>query len=112
MTSTNINSPLLAYDRHRGPHPGIVAVVYVLLFIAGLVSFGVLSNGAEFPRPFGALEKAQQTFLQFPYAVRINAFFQFACAIPLGIFAAAVTSSLRFLRVNPTVLTIPIFVEL
>ncbi len=109
MTSTNSNSPLLAYDRHRGPHPGIVAVVYVLLFIAGLVSFGVLSNGSEFPRPLGALEKAQQTFLQFPYAVRINAFFQFACAIPLGIFAAAVTSRLRFLGVNATGVSIAIF---
>jgi len=42
------------------PIPGIVAVIYVLLFIAGLVSFAVLTNGAEFPRPFGALEKGQQ----------------------------------------------------
>src|SRR5882762_6056051 len=102
MTSTNSNSPRSPYDKHRGPHPGILAVTYTLLFIAGLVSFGVLSNGAEFPRPFGALDKVQQTLQRFPYAIRINAFFQFACAIPLGLFAAAVTSWLRFLGVNVT----------
>ncbi len=109
MTSTNSTSPRFPYDRHRGPHPGILAVIYVLLFIAGLVAFGILSNGAEFPRPFGSLDKVQQTLRQFPYAIRINAFFQFACAIPLGLFAAAVTSRLRFLGVNVTGVSIASF---
>ena len=109
MKSKNSSSTHFPLDRHRGPHPGILAVIYVLLFIASLVLFGILSNGAEFPRPFGSLDKVQQTLQQFPFAVRINAFFQFACAIPLGLFAAAVTSRLRFLGVNVTGVSIAFF---
>jgi hypothetical protein len=55
------------------------------------------------------LDKVQQTLQQFPYAIRINAFFQLACAIPLGLFAAAVTSRLRFLGVNVTGVSIAFF---
>ncbi len=96
-------------DRHRGPHPGMLAIVYTMLFIASLVSFGILSHWASFPRPFGRPEEAQAVFLQFPDAIRVNALFQFACAIPLGLFAAAMTSRLRFLGVNVTGVNIAFF---
>jgi hypothetical protein len=94
---------------HRGPHPGILAIIYLSLFAASLISFGILSHGAQFPRPFGSLEPAQQIFLNFPDAIRVNAFFQFACAIPLGLFTAAVTSRLTFLGVNATGISIAFF---
>jgi hypothetical protein len=104
---TNVTA--FPYDRHRGPHPGIIALIYVILFIASLIAFAVLFRGASFPRPFGPLEKAQQIYLQFPDAIRINALLQFGAAIPLGLFTAAVTSRLKFLGVHVTGVSIALF---
>jgi len=109
MTPSISNSPRFPFDRHRGPHPGILAIIYTLLFVVSLVLFGILSNGAQFPRPFGPLQTAQQTYLQFPDAIRINALFEFGAAIPLGLFTAAVTSRLSFLGVNVTGVSIALF---
>jgi hypothetical protein len=70
--------------KHHGPHPGILAIIYTLLFILGLVSYSV-------------------------DAVRFNALFQFGAAIPLGLFTAAVTSRLSFLGVNATGVSIALY---
>lgn len=108
MSSSTISASRFTYSKHHGPHPGVLAIVYTILFAAGLISFGILSHGAEFPRPFGS-SAAQDTFLKFPEAIRINAFFQFACAIPLGLFTAACTSKLSFLGVKATGVSIALF---
>ena len=109
MSSSISNTPRFPFDRHRGPHPGILAIIYALLFVASLALFGILSHGAQFPRPFEPLQTAQQTYLQFPDAIRINALFEFGAAIPLGLFTAAVTSRLSFLGVNVTGVSIALF---
>ena len=109
MTSTSGNAPYSPYNKHRGPHPGMLATIYSLLFILGLVSYSVLSHGATYPRPQGVLEEAQRVFLNFPDAVRFNALFQFGAAIPLGLFTAAVTSRLSFLGVNVTGVSIALY---
>lgn len=109
MTLSNSNTPRFPYDSHRGPHPGILAIIYTLLFTIGLIFFGILSHGAQFPRPFGPLTTAQKIFLQFPDAIGVNALFQFGAAIPLGIFTAAMTSRLSFLGVNATGVSIAFF---
>jgi len=109
MSSAFSKTPYSPYDRHRGPHPGIIAVVYAFLFIASLVCFGVLSHGSGFPMPFGPIDKAQQVFLQYPDAIKFNALIQFGAAIPLAIFTAAVTSRLSFLGVNVTGVSIALF---
>ncbi|HEV3252727.1 MAG TPA: hypothetical protein VGZ71_17335, partial [Puia sp.] len=44
-----------------------------------------------------------------PYAIRMNSFFQFVSAIPLGLFAAAATSRLSFLGVRVTGVNIAFF---
>ena len=109
MASALGDTLYLPYNRHHGPHPGIAAVIYFLLFIASIFSFSILSHGSEFPRPLEALVKVQQTLLQFPDAVRISALFQFASAIPIGIFTAAITSRLSFLGGNVTGVSIALF---
>lgn len=103
------HSPRFPYDRHRGPHPGIIAIIYVSLFIISLIIFGVLSHGSGFPMPFGPPEKAQQILQRFPDAIRFNALLQFGAALPLGLFTAAVTSRLSFLGVNVTGVSIALF---
>jgi hypothetical protein len=109
MTSTSGNAPYSPYNKHHGPHPGILATIYSLLFILGLVSYSVLSHGASYPRPQGSLEDAQHIFLHFPDALQFNALFQFGAAIPLGLFTAAVTSRLSFLGVNVTGVSIALY---
>ena len=96
-------------DRHRGPHPGIVAVVHVLLFMTSLVLLGALTKGEGFSTPFGPMEKSQEALQKFAYVTRLNALLQFGAAIPLGIFTAAVTSRLNFLGVKVTGVSIALF---
>ena len=107
--STITSSLHLPDNKYRGPHPGILAIVYMLLFIVSLISFKILTQGAEYPRPFGSTALAQDVFLKFPDAIRINAFFQFASAIPLGLFAAASTSRLASLGVRVAGINIAFF---
>jgi len=95
---------------HHGPSPGITAIVYTLLFIAGIAANIVMTNGAPFPIPYGPVETSQKYYLQFADAVRINSFLLFGSAIPLGIYAAAVTSRLKFLGVSATGVSISLFV--
>jgi len=102
---TSIN----AYAVHRGPHPGIIATVYVILFMASLLLLGIASKGEAFPNPYASLQAAQQSLFKYIDIIRINAFLQFGAAVPLGIFTAAVTSRLRFLGVNVTGVSIALF---
>jgi hypothetical protein len=94
---------------HHGPSPGIVAIIYTLLFIAGIATTIVMTHGAAFPIPYGPLDVSQKYYLQFPDAVRVNSFLLFGSAIPLGIYTAAVTSRLKFLGVNVSGVSIALF---
>ena len=105
--STITTSP----GRHRGPHPGIVAIIYALLFNAGLyfvVSFRApehLEASATairpyFPGPWESAETITAYFQGHPHAVLMCAFLQFGAAIPLGIFTATMVSRLHFLGVR------------
>lgn len=96
-------------QRYRGPHPGIVATVFVILFMASLVLFPLLSNGSGFPSPFGDIENIRQLLLNYPQALKINAFLQFGAAIPLGIFTAAIVTRIRSLGPNVAGLAIAQF---
>ncbi len=98
-----INRP----KQHMGPHPGIVAVIYTLLFNAGLyfvVSFRPPEHLAAsatairpyFPGPWESAETITAYFQTHPHAVLWCAFLQFGAAIPLGIFTATMVSRLQF----------------
>ena len=97
------------FNKHHGPYPGNLAIIYILLLAASLILFSVLSNGAPYPRPFGDLAAARQIYEQFPLAIRLNALFQIGSAIPLGLLTAALTSRLHFLGVNVTGVSIALF---
>jgi hypothetical protein len=81
--------------RHRGPSLLAVAIVFVSLFVASLVTVAAMTGGGHVPSPF---EPAVTTFFSdHADAVRVSAFLQFGAAVPLAIFTATVTSRLRFL---------------
>jgi hypothetical protein len=85
---------------HRGPNPGIVAIVYTLLFNAALYQVISFTGGPHFPGPWESSEAIAPYFQAHPKAVMVCAFLQFGAAIPLGIFTATMVSRLRFLGVR------------
>src|SRR5437773_11951021 len=87
-------------DAHRGPHPGVLAIVYTLLFNAGLYQVVSFTGGPHFPGPWESAEAITTYFQTYPKTVLICAFLQFGAAIPLGIFTATMVSRLQFLGVR------------
>jgi len=96
---------------HAGPNPGIVAIIYTLLFNAGLhfvISFrapehlaaSATAVRAYFPGPWESAQTIATYFQGHPSAVLMCAFLQFGAAIPLGLFTATMVSRLQFLGVR------------
>src|SRR6266480_5724568 len=95
MKTTNIIA-----NNHRGPHPGVLAIVYTLLFNAGLYQVVSFTGGPHFPGPWESSDAITAYFQTYPKTVLLCAFLQFGAAIPLGIFTATVVSRLQFLGVR------------
>lgn len=91
--------------RHAGPHLGVLAIVYTVLFNAGLCAVSMF--GAPFgvkppywPGPWEAPAVIAAYFQTHQTAVLICMFLQFGALIPLGIYAATAVSRLRFLGIT------------
>lgn len=87
-------------SQHAGPNPGIVASVFVALFLAGLYPVTAFGGMPYFPGPSESPATIAAFFLARPSAVLVCAFFQFGASVPLGVFTATVVSQLRFLGVR------------
>ena len=86
--------------RHASPPLGILAIVYMLLFNAGLYFVISFTGGPHFPGPWESGETVAAYFQGHASAALWCAFLQFSAAIPLGIFAASTVSRLQFLGVR------------
>jgi hypothetical protein len=95
MNTTNVPK-----SKHAGPNPGIVAIVYTVLFVASLSPVVSFSGGPHFPGPWESSGTIAAYFQGHSTAVLICAFLQFGAAIPLGIFTATMASRLQFLGVR------------
>src|SRR5258708_20020154 len=104
MKATNIIA-----NNHHGPHPGVLAIVYTLLFNAGLYQVVSFTGGPHFPGPWESAEAITTYFQTYPKTVLICAFLQFAPAIPLGIFTPTMVTRLQFLVVRPPPPSLPFF---
>lgn len=110
MTTGSYNAAEGGSLRHPGPNPGMVALVFTGLFLASLVAVNLFSSGSSrFPVPSQSREDIVSYFRNESANVRICAFLQFASAIPLGIFTAAMTSRLRFHRAEGAGVAIALF---
>lgn len=94
--SNNMNSGA----RHASPPLGILAIVYTLLFNAGLYFVISFTGGPHFPGPWESGDTIVAYFQEHASAALWCAFLQFGAAIPLGIFTASVVSRLQFLGVR------------
>lgn len=93
------------FRKHAGPHLGMLAIVYTVLFNAGLASvsaFG-LPFGVKppfWPGPWEPPAVIVSYFHTHSTNVLICVFLQIGALIPLGIFAASIVSRLRFLGID------------
>jgi hypothetical protein len=86
--------------RFRGPHLGILAVIYTVLFIFGLSFVITFTPGApHYPNPYDPAEAITAYFREHPHDALMCTFFQFLSAIPLGIFTVTAWTRLRWLGV-------------
>ncbi|MFD0571121.1 hypothetical protein ACFQ0T_20410 [Kitasatospora gansuensis] len=87
-------------EAQGGPPPGILAVVFTGLFIAGLVVSTLLADGHPFPSPFGATDGIVAYFREHTDAMRVAGALQFAASVPLAVYAATVSARLHKLGVR------------
>jgi hypothetical protein len=96
---TSLPTPSATTEIHRGPPLWLVAMLYMILFIVGL-SFVVSFTGQpHFPGPWESMDMITAYFTAHSHAVLLCALFQFGAAIPLGLYAASVSSRLQFLGI-------------
>ncbi len=95
MTETNSSN-----SGHAGPNPGILAIIYSLLFNAGLYQVVTFTGGPHFPGPWESGETITSYFQGHAAAVLLCAFLQFGAAIPLGIYTATMVSRLQYLGIR------------
>jgi hypothetical protein len=86
--------------RHAGPHLGAVAIVYTVLFNAGLYPVTTFADKTHWPGPWEPGNVIVSYFQTHPTPVLLCAFLQFGATIALGIFTATVVSRLHFLGVR------------
>jgi hypothetical protein len=87
--------------RFRGPHPGILAVIFTCLFIFGLSYVITFTPGApHFPNPYDPAAAITAYFREHPHDAMMCSFFQFLSLIPLGIFTVTVWGRLKWLGVK------------
>jgi hypothetical protein len=104
MTDTAIPA-----SRFRGPHTGIVATVFVLLFFSGLMPVTAFGGMPSFPQPTSSVTEMVNFFSHRQTGVLLCAFLQFGSAIPLGIFTTTIIARLKFLGVRAAGLEIALF---
>jgi hypothetical protein len=83
--------------RHAGPNLGAVAIVYTLLFNAGLYPVTIFGDKVHWPGPWESGDVIVAYFQTHASAVLACAFLQIGATIALGIFTATAVSRLRFL---------------
>ena len=82
---------------HRGPHPGMLATLYTLLFCIGLYPVTALYKLPYWPGPWEPASVIVPYFQTYGSRVLFCIVLQFGAMVCLGLFAAVVVSRLHFL---------------
>jgi hypothetical protein len=94
---------------HRSPPLGILAVVFVALFLSSIAANLIMTGGAPYPIPYNPIPTLQDYYTRFPNVMRTVSFLQFGASIPLGLFTATVVSRLLFHRIKVAGVHIALF---
>ena len=71
--------------KERMPSPGVLALIYFLVFAAGMAFLLISSSGASYPTPYDPVEKAQHFYAAFSWGIRAQSFFIFWSAVCTGL---------------------------
>jgi hypothetical protein len=82
---------------HKGPHPGVLALLYAVLFCVGLYPVTVLYKQPYWPGPWEPASVIVPYFQTYGARVLFCLVLQLGGMICLGIFVATVVSRLQFL---------------
>lgn len=82
---------------HRGPHPGILATLYTLLFCVGLYPVTAMYKQPYWPGPWEPASVIVPYFQTYGARVMFCLVLQFGAMVCLGLFTAAIVSRLQFL---------------
>jgi hypothetical protein len=82
---------------HKGPHPGVLALLYTVLFCVGLYPVTSLYKKPYWPGPWEPASVIVPYFQTYGARVLFCLVLQFGAMICLGIFVATVVSRLQFL---------------
>jgi hypothetical protein len=96
-------------QQHASPPLGPVAIIFTVLFCAGLYPVVAFGGTPHFPGPWESPQTIDTFFRLRPSAALLCAFLQFGAAIPLGIFTATITSRLHFLGAKAAGVSIALF---
>ncbi|MEU2239829.1 hypothetical protein ABZ572_10530 [Streptomyces sp. NPDC018338] len=99
-THHQTGAPAERREAQGGPPPGVLAVVFTALFLAGLALSTLLAGGDPFPSPFGETGEIVAYFRAHADAVQVSGALQFAASIPLAVYAATVSARLHRLGVR------------
>jgi hypothetical protein len=91
---------LTAGPRHPSPHLGALALVFALLFCAGLYPVTYFGGRPNFPLPWASPQDVV-AFLNLRHSAAVFcAWMHFGSTIPLGLFTATIVSRLEFFGVR------------
>lgn len=87
---------------HKGPHPGMLAILHTLLFCAGLYPVTLFYRQPYWPGPWEPASVVIAFFQNNAERVLLCLVLQFGAMVCLGLFTAAVVSRLHFLGARAT----------
>jgi hypothetical protein len=87
-------------QRHQGPHLAILAILYTVLFNAGLYPVTAMAGKPYWPGPWEPPSVIVPYFQTHHTQVLTCLFLQFGAILCLGLFAAVSASQMRFLGVR------------
>jgi hypothetical protein len=107
--NTQIKSAAPTAAVHHGPHPGMLAILYTVLFCAGLYPVTGMYAKPYWPGPWEPASVIVPYFQNYGGRVLLCLFLQLGAMICLGIFTAAIVSRLHFLGARAAGVYIALF---
>jgi hypothetical protein len=109
IMNTQIKSATPTVAVHQGPHPGMLAILYTVLFCAGLYPVTALYKQPYWPGPWESASVIVPYFQTYGARVLLCISLQLGAFICLGLFTATIVSRLHFLGARAAGVYIALF---
>ena len=87
-------------ELHKGPPLWLLAILYTVLFNAGLFPVTMLAGGQNWPGPWESEQRIISYFPSHSEPVLLCVFLQFGATVCLGLFSVCTVSRLQFLGIR------------